>query len=569
MRLDCAIRQGLIVDGTGNPGYVSDVGIRDGLVCAIGDLSSVQAAIEIDAGGEELGADSRVPHPRCVVAPGFIDAHSHSDFTLLAGKAADSMIRQGVTTQVVGQCGFSPAPVYEENRRQVARFLLWPPHSEDAMPWSTYDGWLACAQSAGLTTNILSLVGHNTLRLAVMGEQARTATEDEQKRMMELLDEAISQGAAGLSSGLEYAPGSSAAPSELAALCGVVRRRGGIYTTHIRNRDRFYEKAVDEVIRLARETGVRVQLAHLNLRERTGEARGTWERVVSMLEQARRLEGLEIAADCLPYTWGPGLYLAFLPDSFVEGGLSHALERLRQPETRRHVRSSCDRYWRFVFQGEWDRVMLGSCSSHPEFVGRTFMEIADQWKKDPWDCYFDILCDEGPERAHGLLLQGRLFSEAHVEEMIRHPLYMIGSDAFAQSAEGPLSTLQSSQAAFGWTARVMETYVRERRVLRLEEAIRKMTSFPAQQYRLRNRGVLREGAIADVVVFDPDRIRDAGTVNAPRAYPEGMTHVILNGRLVVDRGVYAGATEGRVLSIEADATRCGRDESMSGGGRGT
>ncbi len=547
---DCIIRNGKVFDGAGSPWFRADVGIKDGKITSIGDLSTAEAERIIDAKETGLGEDPRNAFTHLAVAPGFIDCHNHGDFTLLAGKVADSMIRQGVVTQIVGHCGFSPAPVNDRNRDSAEHLIGRVPPPDNHITWTSFDEYLAVLDSKGLVTNITHLVGHLTIRQAVIGPDERPATKKEIELMKGFLKESMDAGANGLSAGLEFFPARCTEPEEIKALCTVAAKYGGLYVPHIRNRDQFYETAVEEALWVARETGVNLQLAHLNCRENNGAAEGAWEKVVALLERARDIEGVDVTTDTIPYAWGPGGYLTILPAWVLNDGIEITIDKLKNPDIRQRLSGECDRYWRFIHRGQWERVMLSTCKSHPEFVGKTFTEIAALWEKAPWDCYFDIIIDEGVD-AEGLHLYGRLFDEGHVQDMVTHPLFMLASDAYPQAASGPLSQAAKNLGSFGWTARVLGHYVREKKILTTEDAIRKMTSFPATKYGLKDRGLLKEGMVADIVVFDPDVITETGTIDYPNRYPTGIEYVLVNGKLVVDQGTYTGDMNGELIRRES------------------
>jgi len=543
---DYIIRDGKVVDGAGNPWYSADLGVKDGKIAAIGNLSKAEAVRQISCKGTPLGCDQRNPFPHLIVAPGFIDCHSHGDRTLLAGAEADSMIRQGVTTQIVGNCGSCPAPICTGNKDNVCRWLRTENDTGTDIPWSSFREYMDTLDKAPLTTNVSHFIGHNTIRRAVIGDIGRAATADDIPPMKQFVEEAMEAGAVGLSSGVEFFPGRCSEPGELMELCKVVAAYDGLYAPHIRNRDQFYEKAIEEVLWIVRQTGVNLQFAHLNCRENTGAAQNAWQKVMALVERARDYEGLDVATDCIPYAWGPGGYTTILPDWFLKDGIHKALTMVDDPRVRRRLRVESDRYWRFIHRGEWHRVILSYSDSHPEFNGKTFDEIARLWGKDPWDCYFDILKDEG-DKAAGLHLYGRLFTPEHVRDMITHPLFMVASDAYAQNAEGPLADFSKNLGSFGWTARLLGYYVREEGLLTLQDAIRKMTGFPAQKFGFKDRGLLREGMAADIVVFDADVITETGTIDFPNRYPTGIEYVFVNGRLVIDQGVYNRETRGKLI----------------------
>lgn len=544
---DYIISNGKVVDGAGNPWRRVDIGIKDGIISAIGDLSGAEAGRVISCKSDGLSCDQRNAFPHLVVAPGFIDCHSHGDLTMLAGAEADSMIRQGVTTQIVGNCGFSPAPVCDLNAGIVCNWLQDKcPRTSSDLGWTDFSSFMDMLDRAPLTTNIAHFVGHSTIRQMVIGDVGRVAGVDDIEAMKKAVADAMEAGAVGLSAGIEFFPGRCSEPGEVKELCAVVAEHGGLYAPHIRNRDQYYEKAIEEVLWIVRQTGVNLQFAHLNCRENTAATKDAWHRIMALVERARDLEGLDVSTDCIPYAWGPGGYTTILPDWFLKNGLIPALALLKDEQVRRRLRVESDRYWRFIHRGQWERVILSTCKSHPEFVGKTFTWISKAWGKDPWDCYFDILSDEG-EEAHGLHLYGRLFTEQHVRDMITHPLFMVASDAHAQKAEGPLADISKNMGSFGWTARLLGYYVREERLLPLEQAVRKMTGFPAQKYGLKDRGLIREGMAADIVVFDQEVINESGTLDFPNRYPVGIEYVLVNGKLVIDQGDYLGETRGRLI----------------------
>jgi len=553
--LDCKILGGRVVDGSGNPWFLADVGIKDGKIAAIGDLRTVDAATTLFLRGRTPYRDQRNPFPHLVVAPGFIDIHSHADYTILAGSQADSFVRQGVTTVVMGNCGFSLAPVSQLNREFVARHLFHRSAVSAAeVEWSSFDGFIKYLTKVPLLTNILTYVGHNTLRTAVMGMKKCSANSDEMEKMRSLLEEALDSGAVGLSAGLEFFPGRAAEPSEMQSLCEVVAQYRRIYAPHIRNRDQFYARAVHEALHIARSTGVKLQIAHLNCRANTGAANTAWDQVVQMVVQAREIEGIDVATDCIPYAWGPGSYLGILPDWFVEMlevDVSKAVAALDDPDVRMKLWWDSDRYWRFLHRGEWDRVMLSSSKSHPEFVGLTFSEISSRLGKSPWECYLMILCDEAKsEGVFSLHLYGRLFDDEHVIALVTHPLFALSSDAAPLSMAGDLAHVFVNQASYGWTARVLGYYVRELQALSLEEAVAKMTSFPAQRVGLKDRGFLKEGMAADLVIFDPDEVCDITTPDNPAGYPHGIEYVFVNGQCVFEKGSLTGTAPGKVITLK-------------------
>lgn len=529
--LDVVIRHGWVADGTGNPRYPADVAIEHGRIVAVEPLSdTVSAARTIDATGK-------------IVCPGFIDPHSHSDWSLLANPTAESTIRQGVTTEVVGNCGEGFAPVTDRSRTFLTgRLQVY--GSDGPITWTSFGSYLETLDELGTSANHAWLVGHNCLRAAV-GLAGEQASEDALRAMERHLREAMDAGAHGLSTGLEYGLGREAGTEEVVRLAQVVGGYDGYYASHIRNRDAHLQTAVDEFLTIARRGGTRAEISHLNVRHNTGAAEGAWQRAVDSIRRARE-QGLDVLADATPFREGLGLMAGILPAWLLEPGPEHAAKALRDPSVRQRLRMDCDRYWRFIHRGEWQRVRLQSSAEFPELNGKTFVEISDILRQDPWDCYFDILAAAGPNLT-SLVLMGELFTEAHLVDMITHPLFNLGADIWSSRVDGPLAERTRHPLYFSGHISYLTHYVRELGVLRLEDAIRKMTSMPAAHFRLRDRGLLRPGYAADVVVFDFERLAGISTVEQPLAYARGVEHVVVNGVPVVADGAHLGTRPGRHL----------------------
>jgi N-acyl-D-amino-acid deacylase len=531
--LDILITHGWVADGTGNPLIPADVAVAGDRIVAVGSLPGATAARVIDASGK-------------IVCPGFVDCHSHSDATILLNPTAQSTIRQGITTEIVGNCGNSPAPLPAPGAGVSGE--PDPLGMGDAGPprWTTYGQFLDVVAATGITPNMAWLVGHNTLRRAAGVTGSRISAE-QVATMQALLREALDAGAVGLSTGLEFDPGRRATTDEIVALVQVagerVSRGGGYYASHIRNRAKALQPAIEEFVETVRRSGCRGQVSHLNVRANTGAAEDAWERAVATVEQART-EGLDIQADCTPYVDGGGAPAAILPLWVTEEGPARAAELLRDPAVRAEVKADCDRYWAFIARGDWHRIRISGSSEHPEIVGLNFLEIAALWRQDPWDCLFDLFVESlsGAGRVNYI---GQLFTEEHVAANIRHPLFSLGVDAATGAAEGPLKDRYVHPLPFAGMVHYLTYWVREKGVLRLEEAIRKMTSMPATRFGMEDRGLLRPGCYADVVVFDYDALDDVATLDSPVAYCKGIEHVLVNGTPVVDAGEHTGARPGR------------------------
>lgn len=530
MSLDLLISGGWVVDGTGNPPYPADVAIAGDRIVEVGRLPGARAERVIDATG-------------CHVTPGFIDAHSHSDWTLLSNPTAESAVRQGVTTEIVGNCGVSLAPVTDANRAATSDLLagyVYP----GAVTWGTFGAYLDVVRTVGSSINYGFLAGHNTLRAAA-GLAGADSGEDAQRVMEGLVDEAMASGALGMSTGLEFDPGRQAPETEIARMARVVGRHGGLYASHIRNRSFALAEAMEEFFRYASAAGGRGQVSHLNVRANTGAADGAWDAAVERIEQGRR-EGLDVLTDTISMTHGPGLMVGILPPWVLEDGPDLARERLSDPAIRRRLRTECDRYWRFIHRGEWHRVRLSASPQHPELNGLTFPEIAARRGGDEWDSFFDLLVAAGPDMAK-LLMFGDLYSEEHLAAMVGHPLFMLAVDAMNSTTSGPLAERTQLPLSYAGQITYLTRFVRQTGLLRLEEAVRKMTSMPASHFGLRERGLLLRGYHADVAVLDLDALRAPATLTRPTVYAEGVTHVVVNGTLALDAGAHTGALAGRTL----------------------
>ena len=506
--LDVLIRGGMVVDGTGSPWTLADVGVLGERIAAVGVLEGAQAHLEVDAVGT-------------VVSPGFIDCHSHSDRVARQNPLCASTLLQGVTTEVVGNCGGSPAPV----------------------PGKSFADYLAEVEANGLAASYAFLVGHGTIRRTVMGADERAPTPDEQRAMERLLEESLDCGAYGLSTGLEFVPGRAAALDELISLNRVLARYDRIHATHQRNRNEGFEASVAEAIGHAEPAGVRLQIAHNNARY--GSPPGAWERVMGQIEAARS-RGVDVSCDTTTYTRGGGGMSAVLPPWLFDEGAAKAAERLGDPVIRERVKKDWRRYWLRVADGKWDELWLGRTVNSGDLFGMSFAEIGFMRGQDPADAYLDVLMKEG-EHITSAGMFGVVKDEAHLREMLRHPLFAAEADARSSPLEGPLFEGVNHPASFGWTAFILGYCVREKGWLRLEEGVHKITGMPAAKFRLSDRGVIRKGARADLVVFDAGKIKDNASFEEPRRSPDGISSVFVNGTLTVDHGQHLGVKAGGVI----------------------
>jgi N-acyl-D-amino-acid deacylase len=526
---DIVIRNGKIVDGTGNPWFPGDVGIEGERITAIGDLSQAEAKVAIDAAGK-------------IVCPGFVDCHAHSERTILANREATSSIYQGVTTEIAGNCGMGFAPITDLSRTSMEKFVAF---FTPGVPvdWAGFGEWLDRIADGGVAINIGLQVGHHAIRRAVMGMDDRAPTEEEMRAMQRLVAESLDAGAIGLSFGLEFMPGRVADSEELRRLCVEAAERGCMTSWHVRNRDRKFSEAVAESIDVTRAAGAALQLSHLSAKP--GSSPRAWNQVMELVYLARA-QGQDVQCDMIPYVAGPGRLSTILPTWATQGTTAEVQARLRDPRTRELLIAESDRYWLLFYYREWDKLTLMASRSHPEWVGMTFREIGEAAGQDPFQCVYDILADEG-DSMDETKINGVLFSEGDIVEWLSDPLFSIAADGFTTTDGAPFTDFSNHPNCYGWTPTVIQKYVRELRSLRLEEAIRKMTSMPAERFGLTQRGILRAGMLADVIVFDDATFQTRSTYLKPHVYAEGMDFVIVNGQLALEDGVPTGALAGRVL----------------------
>ncbi len=528
---DLVLRGGTVVDGTGGEPFPADVGIRGERIAAIGNLQGASASCVIEAAG------------LCVV-PGFIDIHTHSDISLLYNPQQTSALAQGITTQVVGNCGIAMGmitdePVFAYERRWLAPYGIR----------VTWEGRLRrfyeLVQERGTATNIIPQVAHGTLRKRVMGMERRTPTSAERNRMRELMEQAVEDGVWGFSTGLEYAPGSYAQTEEIIELAKVAARYRLFYSTHLRDEaDRLVE-AVQEALRIGEEVGISVQLSH---HKADGEHNwGLVHRTLQMVEEARA-RGLDVMLDQYPYdAYLTSLLTGILPDWATEGGPDAVVERLKEPATREQIVAeilALHPDWDSTAEGShWARVVIAVARNNRDLQGKSILQIARERGRHPVECVLDILVEE-----HTFVSAARFtLSEEDVRTVLRHPLTMIGSDAIATAPLGKMSVDRVHPRNYGTFPRVLGRYVRDLRVLSLPEAVHKMTGLPAQRLGLHDRGILREGAIADITVFNPLTVRDLSTFAEPHQLPLGIEYVLVRGKLALQHGVPTGVLAGRVL----------------------
>ncbi len=524
------VRGGTVIDGTGAPRRAADVAVDGGRIAAVEPGLGGEAARVIDATG-------------LVVAPGFIDAHSHSDLFYLDCPAAESKIRQGCTTEVVGMCSFSPAPVHPA-RREAVRAWAGGIGARVDVRWETFAQYLDVLAAARPSINVVHFVGHGALRLAAMGPEARPAGPDDLRAMERLLLEALDAGAFGVSTGLVYPPSAYATTEELIALARSMAGRGGLYFSHIRGESATLEAAVAEAIRIGEEAGVGVQIAHVKAAGREHWAK--LDRALAAIDAARA-RGVDVTGDAYPYHAGSTKMDNLLPAWVHDGGTGRLLERLADPDVRRRIVAEClvdGERWRTLAMGAvgFDEIQIATCGQR-ELEGLTLAALARRTGRPPAEAMMDLVRQERATVSMVVFSQ----SPDNVARALAHPAVMVGSDSLGlTSGPGPHPG-KPHPRMYGTFPRVLGEFVRERRLFSLETAVHKMTGMPAARLGLRDRGLLRPGFAADLAVFDPAAVRDEATFADPHRYPTGIPYVIVNGTVVVDGGRFTAAGTGRVL----------------------
>ncbi len=527
-RFDYLLRGGIVFDGTGVDGVLADVGIGGGNVAAVGDLSRAEAGETFDVRGK-------------YVAPGFIDIHTHSDFTLLSSPGMESSVAQGVTTEIVGNCGIALGLAQAgEQFTLEQRGLL---RAGIALDWTHLDGFLTRVADTGIGANIATLAGHGTIRKRVMGLADRLPDTSELAEMERELETALGAGAVGLSSGLEYVPGMYADVAELTAMAKVAKRAGGFYATHLRDEGDHLEEAVAEALAVAEGAGLPLQLSH-----HKAERRANWGKVtrtLAMVDDAQA-RGVDVLLDQYPYTaYQTSLATIALPPWAVAGSPEAQAAKLADPVFRAKTRDAMPH-----IGVDFSLVQISNCPAHREYQGRMLSAIAADENRDVRDVILNILSEnEGWVSAAHFAL-----SEADVARVLSDDRVMIGSDGVAVSPIAPGTSDRPHPRTYGTFARIFGRYVREQGVLTWAQAIRRMTSLPAQRIGLTGRGTLTAGCVADIVVFDPETVGDAATFDAPHVYARGIELVFVGGTLAVRDGVLTGARSGAVLRRGGDGT---------------
>lgn len=530
-KFDVLIKNGNVIDGTGNLWFKKDIGIGNGKITGMG-LFATDGNKTIDATGK-------------VVSPGFIDLHNHTDMTILTYPNVESYIMQGVTTVVVGNCGLTMAPVNPDKVDLLKRYLFpfLATGFDYGWDWKTLREYYEKVEKLGTSLNLAPLVGQGTIRLAVKGFDSDEASKEEMNEMKQLLEQSLEEGAFGMSTGLIYPPGTYSTTEELVELASVLTRYGALYATHMRNEGDMLMESVEEAIRIGEENNVGVEIAHHKASGRTN-----WGKVNATLramEQARK-RGVEVNCDVYPYGAGSTTITAILPTWALEGGVEKMLERLKNVETRQAIKQGIAegtmKGENWIKAAGWSAIVIAECPTQRESEGKSLEEILKRQNRfdDPYEGFFDWLLEIKGNATMVIFVM----DETDVRTVMSSPLSSIISDSWATA---PRAGGKPHPRAYGTFPRVLGKYVREERVLTLQDAIRKMTSLPAGKLGLQDRGIIKQGSWADIVVFDPDRIKDKATYDNPHQYPEGIDYVIVNGQVVVENGKLTGARPGKVL----------------------
>ncbi len=517
------IRNGKIIDGSGTPWYKGDLAISEGKIKKIGKLEGNKAEVVIDAKG-------------LVVSPGFIDIHTHSDLTLLVNGRAESKIRQGVTTEVIGNCGSSPAPAkgkaYEYLQEELKDYEL-------EAEWKNYKEYIEYLNKAEISVNVVPLVGHSALRKSVLAYDNRKPSSKELEKMKELLKEAMKAGAKGFSSGLIYPPSSYAETEELIELAKTAAQYGGIYTTHMRYEGEKLVEGVKEAIKIGEESGISVQISHhkVTVKNSWGLVSGTLE----MMKEARK-RGVDVSCDVYPYPATSTGLDSILPDWAQEGGLEELLHRLKDAKIKKKI-------IKFLEENEkprgFENIMVTSIQSqeNKKYEGKNIKEISKEMKLTPEETVIKLVNEE---KAKVGMIRFAM-CENDIKKVISDPLAMICSDASSRADYGILAEGKPHPRAFGTFPRVLGKYSRDEEVISLEKAIYKMTGLSAWRLGLQNKGLLKEGMDADITIFDPEEIEDRATFLNPLQYPAGINKVLVNGEIVIDEGQHTNKMPGRIV----------------------
>ncbi len=529
--MDLVLQGGTIFDGSGADSFVGDLAIKGEEISKIepaGEMGTSHAKQVIDVSG-------------LIVAPGFIDMHTHSDFTLIADGRAESQVHQGVTTEVIGQCGISCAPVNKPD--DIRRVAPWYTDRAKHEQWLGFGEYLDVLDNTDLGVNVMAFVGHGTVHRAVLGDELHPGEVEDVEEMARLVDQCMDEGAGGFSSGLEYFPGILSAPENLVPLCEVTAKYKRLYATHVRNRDTHYDLGFTEAIATARQSGAKLQISHIQ--PKFGAPDHAMEHTLELIDLARRYD-VDVAFDVIPHDWNHTLMAAILPKWAQAGSIDDVLKRLADPECRQRIKSNPQPMWLIVKADRWSDIVLLNATHNKDIVGADFAEIGRMRNCHPYDAVLDILLEEGVDLM-SCMWTSKSFKDSDVELCLGQPECAVISDTVATANEGVLADHLGSLSGYGWAARFLQFYVRDRQVLSLADGLAKLTSVPAKRLGLKRRGRLKSGYKADVCVFDQANIASNVTARNPRRYASGIAHVLVNGQLSMRDGKRTPVNAGRVI----------------------
>lgn len=524
-QFDIVIKNGMILDGTGAQALKKDLGVVGGKIAAIDDLKTTTSDLIIDANG-------------LVVSPGFIDIHTHTDTELIVNPKAESKILQGVTTEVSGNCGYSPFPLNDEDFSELNKNLF--EKYGFHVTWRENTGFLEVLEEKTISINYATFTGHGSLRSYVIGRNDVQPMPDQLKEMKQVLARSMEHGSFGLSTGLEYAPSSYASTEELIELCKVVSNNNGLYATHMRNEDDRVEEAIQEALRISKKAEVSLQISHLKAANQSN-----WHKVDNLLEMIQHAaeSGMPVKADRYPYiAYGTGL-TTFLPLWSRQGSTDEILARLQDKNLLSKIKEYADSRSQRI--GGWDRVLISACftDKNKAWEGKSIEECADTFGKSPFEFIQNLLLEE----RNRVGIVGFAMDEDNLKKVLSSPLVMIGSDGSAVAPYGKLSEGKPHPRYYGTFPRVLGKYCREEKLFDLAAAVQKMTSMPAKKLGLQKRGIIAKGYYADLTIFNSKTVIDKATFVAPHQTPTGIEYVLVNGQLTVKKGKHAGASAGVVL----------------------
>ena len=533
---DIIIKNGTVVDGSGNAPYKADVAIVGDKIAFVGDLSNATADRIIDACGK-------------YVTPGFIDTHSHSDSSIWINPEAQSSVRQGVTTEIVGNCGFSmrhtiTVPFDKEGDGIECVYDL--ANKNIVIPAGAFKNTLDKMEKMGASINTAWLCGHNDLRV-IAGLNTTDYTEAQFAIMEGFLREALEAGYIGFSTGLEFDPGILSRPEEVERLASVAAEYDGIYTTHMRDEGTYIFEAVEEFLNVIRKTKMRGMISHLNVKYDNGVPNEYLNVCMNKLKNAREDENLDVFTDMLSTTYGTGCAQAMLPPWLYENGWDKAREILSDKEGREKVKADMDRYWRFLAYGQWDRLLRIVAPHMPSVTAMSFDELCKAWNREPCDTFLDVFMKtETIEQVRAIEMVGVMFDEqTMIDTVVNDDIYLWMSDSYTTVEEGNART--GNMSDYMGYLYFFTRYVKELGVISIEKAVNKATKRVADHYRLENRGQLKEGFFADINIFDLDNLTINATFTEPCRYCSGFDYVIVNGTPVIENTLHTGKRAGRVL----------------------